>query len=158
MRNLLLVMNKGDHSPSVRYNAVVTKGISLMSYMLQMMMMTYTVGGPGKTPFLVFSTSHNSYITSGNTTISTDEQGRLIFCKFFTSKEILHNPPAELALLNHFFVLASAGNHNVTIESDGSVTLKSKILIFSNLIVFKVIFGPTGLKPGSLLRVKILPC
>jgi hypothetical protein len=96
LQNILYVLRPqnikaGSPEETKQFNAVVTRGISLLYFM--------TNDNPddkNSKPFLIFSTSRNSYIADGEPAIKVDEEGRLTF---------------------------EAGGDAVTIEHDGSVSL-----------------------------------
>jgi len=76
MRTLLAVMNSGVsyNSPPVKYNAVITQGVSIVNFI--------TNGNPEEItskPILIFSTGHNSYITPGDAIMTVEDSGRIAF-------------------------------------------------------------------------------
>jgi len=73
LTNILYVMENGV-TPSAKYNAVVTKGASLMSFMVAVNPTESKLGS-----FLVFSTKRNSYITAGEPEMDEDEKGEISF-------------------------------------------------------------------------------
>jgi len=92
LKNMLIVMNHGT-TPTVKYNAVVTKGASLMNFMVSVNPSEFVRGS-----FLVFSTSHNSYITAGEPLMVVDETGKVTFSK--TNK---YFDPSLLSTIIHTF-------------------------------------------------------
>jgi hypothetical protein len=76
LRNILYVMENGV-TPAAKYNAVVTKGASLMNFMVTINPTERKLGS-----FLVFSTNHNSYITAGEPQMDVDETGKISFSTY----------------------------------------------------------------------------
>lgn len=99
LTHMLMVMKANDKERHFRkqdkqtvYNAVVTKGASLITFMV------YTShANVNRNPFIMFSTSHNSYIASGEPTVNVDEHGEVklgmglyLFCSFSLDKKNLY--------------------------------------------------------------------
>lgn len=71
---MLMVMHKGNDGEPAQtvYNAVVTKGASLIDFM-----MFTNPGDINRNPFIMLSTNHNSYIVPGEPLLQVDENGEI---------------------------------------------------------------------------------
>jgi hypothetical protein len=103
IHNLMVVMNNGMVSgnngssskygePPVtgtdkKYNAVVTIGVSLLSFVSS----SFNANQFKPTPFVVLSTGHNSYITSGEPVMQIDDNGRVKLSKGLWHSKLLSN-------------------------------------------------------------------
>ncbi|CAG7815666.1 unnamed protein product [Allacma fusca] len=165
LQNILYVLRpsipkKQEESDNKPFNAVVTRGISLLYFM--------TNDNPhdrSTKPFLIFSTSRNSYIAEGEPSIKVDEEGRLTFKAPGDSVIIEHDGSVSLLTAeskkykfrpNGQTILTEGTNVRTLHEHEGTVA----IMAFASSMEYDCVLPPPSFRSnrqgGYLCRICLL--